>query len=439
MGRTGGPIAVLTAVAVAVAIAVVGCGAAPPDDPATWVLRSADPIATTAADGPLDEIAGLSAIADGATVVGLGESAHGTHDQFTLRHRMARYLVEREGFRTIAFELDLGGGTLIDRYVTTGEGDPRTIVAATVTTWRSAEMLALVEWMRGWNQAHPGDQVRFLGADVLMLRPVSIEVVTRFVADVAPDRLTALHADLDPVTPGAGPAERQIRWFFQQQDKAAVLAHARAVRDLVAGLAEHPDKDLALKHAEAVLGFYENYAERDPSLRGRLMASTIGWWQARTGHKIAYWAANVHVAAVDSVDYAFPPTVPQARLVPAGHLLRERYGAAYVPVAALFGAGAVLQGWETGSPSDYQVPPPGPGTLDHVLAAGPTNHLLDLDAPAGPTVARWLAGPATLRLIGAAYDPAADAQYFMRVTSLRSAFDAVAYVTTTGPARLLAG
>ena len=42
-----------------------------------------------------------------------------------------------------------------------------------------------------------------------------------------------------------------------------------------------------------------------------------------------------------------------------------------------------------------------------------------------------------MRLIGAAYDPAIDSEYAMHLDSWTAGFDAVAYVRTTEPARLL--
>ena len=48
--------------------------------------------------------------------MGVGESAHGTHTQLRLKHRVARYLVEDLGFRTTAWEEGRVSGVAIDRY-----------------------------------------------------------------------------------------------------------------------------------------------------------------------------------------------------------------------------------------------------------------------------------------------------------------------------------
>jgi erythromycin esterase len=62
------------------------------------ILDTLDPAA------PLDDLGWLDALADGARVVAIGESAHYNRESYLLRHRLLRYLAERHGFRTYAME-----------------------------------------------------------------------------------------------------------------------------------------------------------------------------------------------------------------------------------------------------------------------------------------------------------------------------------------------
>lgn len=434
----------LTAVVAALAL-VLGTGAcsaaAGTDDPVSWIDSSAAPLRGADLRQPVDDLEPLRTVAGDAVVVGLGESAHGLGEQFTLRQRMARYLVEQKGFRTLSFENDFGNGVDIDRYVVDGVGDPHAVLGSAVAAWRSQEMLDLVRWVREFNLAHPHDKIRILGTDVTQLRRSSFDELTRYVATVAPQRLAELRGHLDPIALRGSSPGAQIMWFFQQPDKDRIIAHARAALAMLTALpaGAGADRELALQHARAIAGFYQNYADTDPDLRDRIMAETIDWWRARTGgHKVVYFAANVHVAASPRVDYSFPPTVTDAALVPTGHHLRNRYGAGYVPIASVFGSGKVLQGWETGSPSVYPVPPAAAGFVDHTLGrAAAASFLLDLRGPAPDAVRRLLDAPATMRIIGAAYDPAMDRDYSMRTGSLSGGFDAIAYLRTSTAADLL--
>lgn len=432
-------VAVATAAMITSSVACGGPASTTLTELAGWVDRTAAPLSTAGSGGSIDDLEPLRPLAEDAVVVGLGESAHGLGDQFTLRHRMARFLVERMGFRTLAWEEDWASGVAVDRYIVDGIGDPREIVGSMVSAWQSEEMLDLVGWGRAYNVAH-AEKVRFLGTDLTQLRQLSVDEITRFVTAVAPARVDELRGHLDEIGLRGTPVEH-IGWYLSQPDQQLLVDHARAVLDLVTALpagSAAADRDAVVQHARAVVGFYEYYTFTDPDMRDRFMAETLGWWRDRTGHRVVFWAASVHVAASSLVDYAFPPTVPAAQLVPTGHVLRQRYGPGYVPIAAVFGSGEVLQGWETGSPSVFAVSEPGPGTVDHLLgAARAGTFLLDLHAPAPPGVTRWLDGPAAMRLIGSAYDVAADARYAMTVDSWSRAFDAVVHVRTTSAARLL--
>lgn len=281
---------------------------AQPDDVVQWVRDAAVPLTPAGPDGPetpLADAAGLETIDElvaDATVVGLGESAHGLGDQFILRQHLARYLVENHGYRTIAFEEDYGSGVAIDRHVTDGVGDAHELVGSMVAAWRSEQMLSFVEWMRDFNQEHPDDPVRFLGTDVTQLRQLSFDELTRYVADIAPDRSDELAAHLDEIAL-QGPPGQHIGWVFEHPDPDSLVEHATAVRDLVAQLPE-PDTETDTderadmeRHAAAVVGFYLNYTSDDTDLRERAMADTLQSWQEQTQTTAIYWAANVHVTA----------------------------------------------------------------------------------------------------------------------------------------------
>jgi erythromycin esterase len=409
----------------------------------SWINRSAVPLPRTDAGGSIDDLRPLSRLAGDARVVGLGESAHGTREQFTLKHRAARFLTERMGFRTLAWEENWGSGVAIDRYVVGGEGDPRSLVADASSVWRSEEMLDLVRWLRAYNLTH-SDKIRFVGTDLTQLRQVLFDEIVAYVQDVAPRRLDELGSHLDPIRLHGTP-EEHVGWYLRQPDKQPYRDHARAVLDLVLDLvprlpsgASRVEPAYAVQHARTILGFYEYYAVLVLDYRDRFMADTLTWWQRRTRHRVVYWAANVHTAASPRLTYSLPPFVPPTVAVVAGSHLRQRYGRRYVSIGTVFDHGEVLTGWETGAPSVFQIPPPSVAMVDRALGrAKYPDYLLDLHADAPPPVQQWLAGPATMRLIGSAYDATNDAAYAMSVESWITAFDAILHLNRTTPTRLL--
>ena len=91
----------------------------------------------------------LDSYFEGVKVVGMGESTHGTHEFFTMRHRMFKFLVEHHGFNTFFLEADYVVCKPIDNYIKTGEGDPAKLIdAIALWPWITQEMLDLVEWMK---------------------------------------------------------------------------------------------------------------------------------------------------------------------------------------------------------------------------------------------------------------------------------------------------
>ena len=416
-----------------------------------WIDRHAVPLSGTDPQPPAGELSRLGGVVRGAAIVGLGESAHGTHTQLRLKHRVARYLVENLGFRTIAWEEGWGSGVAIDRYVTSGRGDPTAIVGDALFMLRTEAMLELVGWMRGFNRGRPDhDKVRFLGADVLELRPVQFDEIRRYVAELAPDRREELEAHLAPID-WRGDPFTQLGWYTQltAATQRAVIAHARAVSDLVRSIPTGPsavDHDDAVQHAHALLGFYHaNGPGGDAAdLRDRYITAIIDRWRHRTGHRVIYSAANAHTAAVPRLLVSFPDGEPGDDTVErelAGGRLRRQHGHRYVSIGISFDHGQVLTGWEVqpGGPAVYDIPPPDVSLVDHVLGrARARDYLIDLHHDGPPSVRRWLRGPARMRIIGSAYHPANDADYAITVGSWRGAFDAVLHLDRVTPSRLLA-
>jgi erythromycin esterase len=440
--------AIALAAAISVAVCPLSTQAAVAGEPAVaWIDRNAVPVRTDAS-GPVEDLRPLRGIVRGARIVGLGEPSHGAHEQVTLRHRAVRYLVERLGFRTVAWEENWATGVAIDRYIVSGHGDPREVVADMNPLWQHQAMLDLVRWMREFNRTRPpGDKVRFLGSDVTELRALPFQEITQYVREVAPGRLDELNRHLKPIW-YRGSAREQFEWYgpLPPARKQEVIEHARAVARLVLSLPARPsriDRGYAIQHANAILGFYETYAEdmttASAPVRDRHIADTISWWQRRTRQRIVYGAANVHTTAIPRVTWTFPSdNVTFTNKVMAGGHLRLRYGRSYVSIGTVSRTGRIRGGFETGQPSVFTVPPPRPPTVDHVLGqARHRTYLLDLRAPASPPVRRWLDAPATMRLIGSAYDAGKDADFTMTVGSFRRGFDAVFHIGAVTPTRPL--
>lgn len=421
--------------------------AAPTATPAVtqWLNRVARPLLGTDPDRPVRDLRPLDRLVGDATIIGLGESSHGTHDQFRLKHRLIRYLVQHHGVRTVAWEDAWGAGVPVDRYVTTGAGDPQAIVQQVGFNVQNAGMLELLEWLREFNGGRPTrDQVRFLGADVVQLREVQFTELERYVARVAPSESDRLGRHLDPLRIHEWGPGYHIQWYRSQSPdvQQSLIDHARAVKDLIDELPDRPsgiartDVDL---HALSLLGFYESYTDQGfvDDIRTAYIVRIINRWRQSQPCRMVYSAANAHTVAADRQLISFPPAPPMSRSLAGGHL-RALLGSRYVNIGLTFDHGEITAGWDTGSPSTFTVPAPDPSFIDHYLGhCHLADYLVDLHAPAPAVVRRWLTGSGTLRVIGgASYDPSNDQAHYMTVPRWGTSFDALLHVGTVTASRL---
>src|SRR5262245_45670871 len=156
------------------------------DPVADWIRAHAIPFSTSEAGNGFDDLAGLENVIGDARIVALGEPTHGTHEAFQMKHRLLEYLVERHGFSIFSIEANMPEADALDAYVNGGEGDPRQLIAGYGWTGDTEEFLAMVEWMRAWNVAHPErPRLRFTGFD-MQTPTVASQIAAQFLRKHAP-------------------------------------------------------------------------------------------------------------------------------------------------------------------------------------------------------------------------------------------------------------
>ncbi len=104
-----------------------------------------------------------------ARVVGLGESRHDTREQLLLKALLVRHLIEDLGFRAFILEESFSHVEPLDRFLGSGEGEPRALLNGIVGwyLWDTEEMLDLIVWIRQFNETQqPSQRVRFFGMDI---------------------------------------------------------------------------------------------------------------------------------------------------------------------------------------------------------------------------------------------------------------------------------
>ncbi len=124
-------------------------------------------LASTDFDAGLDDLEALAPIVSGAQVVGVGESIHTSGGYLHLRTRVLRYLVTRQGFRTVAIEGTRTPVALVtEAYVQSCAGTPEAATQVLNPIWWDRSTPEVLRWMCEWNRDHPTDRVHIFGFDI---------------------------------------------------------------------------------------------------------------------------------------------------------------------------------------------------------------------------------------------------------------------------------
>lgn len=406
-----------------------------PADVKRWLSGRALPLRTLAPGGPADDLEPWGEALRDVRIVGLGESTHGTREFFQLKHRLLEYLVRERGFRTLAMEAPSAATHPVNAYVLHGDGDALGAVAHLgFWTWKTEEVLAVIEWMRAYNADVPEDRwVRFTGIDPQ--RPAAaVDRLAAFLRRTAPEQAVALHDTLSLLAtaqPGGLPELRR-----QLIDGVGELTDLLASdRSGGAELDQAVEDARILARTADLAGrpfLSEDMTESALATRDRHMADAVTTALDAGPGGVAVWAHNGHVM-----------TGCYASGVPAlGSHLRAYCGDAYYALGLFFGKGAfrARRGDDASKPpARNRISGGGPRSVEAQLAAAcRRDHLVDLRAGKDvPAVNQWLNEPHYARSFGAGV-PRFTYRFQLTPTVLAQEFDGLAYVARSSCTRPVA-
>ncbi|NNH71389.1 erythromycin esterase family protein [Nocardia uniformis] len=402
-----------------------------------WIGRAARPLVTVRPSAPRDDLRPLVEMVADAPVVGYGGGTRGAHEVFALQDRIARLLVGEAGFRVIALDQDWTLGLRLDAFVRTGIGDPREILGEAEAFAATEEVLALIRWVRDFNQDHPADPVRVVGVSPHAVDHRAYDTVVEYMREVAADRvadLAELYADALP----SGDIDAHVDHFRGLPDRSGRVERVRDAYRLVANVAaDHGESGWALQAARVIVQFHELHdhdsTPDDPlnmAYYEAAFAENVEWWYRHSGRKVLFWSSSSHTA--NARHRGFPPN-PADVSPSAGSYLRDRLGPGYRSVGLTFHEGdlATFEGRNR-----VHVPEASPRLFEAMLGSvGHNYYLLDLSADQPAAVTDWLSRTAEFRMIGRNYDT--DDGHYMTGGSARELFDIIVHCHHVTPARPL--
>jgi len=401
-----------------------------------WPLDKIEPID----EDDFSDLTPLKDFIGKARIVALGEGTHGTHEFFTMKHRLVRFLVQEMGFNTFAIEASWPVAIRVNDYVLRGEGDPATALAGIYFPWNTQEVLDMIEWMRRHNQDPGGSPVvSFHGFDAQVPTVAVSNVVDYFqrvdlnYAAEARDKYDCLLGDIAQYT-GLPKVKRDAC----RADLQSVMDRLKTNRQRYMDSSSPETYTLAEQNARIVLQVEDVLTDPRRSVRDRYLAENVRWLldQAGPDAKIILWAHNAHVADAAQGSHAS-----------MGRHLRDMYAQDMIIFGFSFNDGQInAYGYPlerqtaNGSLGAYPVPPALPKiTFEwYAHSAGLPAFILNLrDLRIDQSTTWWLTQPLLLRSIGATYDQTLSPGFYLYEYNLPEAFDAIIYIDRSTPTQLL--
>ena len=408
------------------------------------LLPHAAPLRTTAApNGSPDDrdLQAIDRIIAGARIVGLGESTHGTREFFQVKHRLIEYLVRVHGYRLFAIEANQVGVERINRYVQGGDGTAKSVARAMFAVWNTEEVEALIDWMRGFNAAHPTDPVRFAGYDMQDHQtPIdSLRSFLRLVEPALEPRVEALSREYRSQASYATfqvADSIRLRWAAQADTLWELVQEKRAGWRQGSTAVAHETVEWAVQAATLFRQAARfNVALSSPD-RDSLMAVNVDWLLRTLAPqaKAIVWAHDVHVSHGGDPVRSFNAGAQM------GAHLKRMYGDQYRSLSLLTydGQYTATRSFNDHAMMAVEAFPAPAGSMEEALhrlprPTGTAGWIVDLRTVRGAPELRWIEASRPIRHVGyAAYDYGFDMSAVLPLE-----FDGIVFVDRTTASRLL--
>ncbi len=394
-----------------------------------WLDANAHPLTSTELVASSSDLEPLRTMVGNATIVGLGDGTHGTHEFETVKLRVIDFLVRELGFEAVAFEAPFPRFEKLNAYVLGGRENPREVLAATYRDlgyvfWNTQEILDVVEWMRSYNaQRGSRPPVQISGFDMHDQFNAANNVV----------------AYLAPIDPAQGAAAKDVYFCIRETEITAacraslfgVVDQLTASRDeLVARSSARAFED-AVHNASIVANWYRTDLGVYREQRDYLMAQNALWLRDhRTASgKIILWAHQEHIGKTRIEIFGYTQSM--------GLHLARSLGENYFAIGTCAWTGSFVQ-WPFplgGGPPEVitSFRPASPDSYEALFrSAGLARILIPLrgilpDALHGPR--EYRTGPAS-----SAPDPPSDR---VQIESLPRKLDAMIFIEDTTPVKTL--
>ena len=248
------------------------------------------------------------------TVIGLGESSHGTSEFFKMKHRLLEFFVKEMGVTAFYLEASMAKCRYINNYVLTGIGNVDTATAIQgFTTWRVEEFRNMIQWIREYNQTVAKDKkVQFQGFD-LQGNDISWKELKQFYNKVKPSMTSTIDSLFKQYNKAAwlsngNPAEQiDGAKIFNDLNNAckSIMIDLSLIEGAYTYATNQSTYEQNLMNIKLIIQEIESYKDGLNDRRDYYMAQNILSLLSheKKGTKVVVWAHNGHIEKLQDQQY----------------------------------------------------------------------------------------------------------------------------------------
>lgn len=368
-----------------------------------WILNNSQKIKTLEITDRKDDMNLLEEIVGDADLVCLGESRHDIHEQFQLKHRFIKYLIEEMNFTTFTLEASLPYSDELNNYILNGNGNIEEIMANMPGwfLWDTQEMKNIFNCLYEYNQTKSiYDRVNFYGIDIVAPNN-ALEQVFEYLQKVDKSyfiQIKDANFARNIIEDSHWPTTLQRYSRLSDLEKQTLVKNYNNLYNhLKQNEIEYIDRSskdefdwillLAYSVTEANKMFSENDRIKMGLIRDQAMANITLWIKERN-KKMIISAHNVHITKSEFTMNMFPENPIKGM----GYILNQELEDKMISIGASFNKGHFQSENRTFDPADES-------SIDGNLAKSNLDYfILNLKGPVkDETIQKWLLSENVMR------------------------------------------
>ncbi len=277
-----------------------------------WIEEHAYPLRSTRLSKPwedhdFEDLRAFKEMVGETKIIALGEATHGTSEFFTLKHRILAFSVKELGVRAFGLEGNMLTVEKINKYVLGGEGPAQKSMWGIFAVWYNEEVLAMVEWVRNYNDEHPDDPVQFVGYDMQELDP-PLDSLYAFLEKRSSKLLKSVSNKLKDLKQNGNnyfmaADSTKLNWYNSATAAFSEIKKQETIW-LEASKSERERREIiwGIQYANLIKQFAENVYKGHLSFyRDEAMSENISWFldNAKPNTRMVIWAHDYHISRAE--------------------------------------------------------------------------------------------------------------------------------------------